>query len=332
MRLEQLSYLVEVNNTHSISLAAENLFVTQPTLSIAISNLEKELGVKLLKRTKSGIFPTPHGLLAIQLAEDILDKMDKLALINTALASEDQVNVVTIPSINCGLLQSTLIKLNAQYPNLHVRIQEEKPSIALSLFVREYAKNMTTHIGVLSISSKLILKQKEWFNTNHFVIEPLINDEMVCMMSADNPLAEYASITWQDCANVPLIKYQYAPDNSLDYLKDPFSTIGTISIFDDLYDKNEVLLSVSTLESLKRLIAETMGISIMPSAILYNDPAFLDGRIQMRRFSDLTMPLEYHLIYSSLQPLSINEINFINTLRAVFSDAAATLALTSVDK
>ena len=97
MRLEQLYYLVEVNNTRSISLAAENLFITQPALSIAISNLEKELGVKLLERTKSGVYPTAQGQIAIELAQDILDKLDKLSSLNAAPAAAEHLTDQNVP-------------------------------------------------------------------------------------------------------------------------------------------------------------------------------------------------------------------------------------------
>lgn len=52
MRLEQLMYLVAVNESKSISLAAERSHISQPALSSAISKLEDELGVVLLEKDK----------------------------------------------------------------------------------------------------------------------------------------------------------------------------------------------------------------------------------------------------------------------------------------
>ena len=55
MRLEQLQYLVEISNSKSISIASENLYISQPALSRAVKNLEEELGVTLLFRTVDGV-------------------------------------------------------------------------------------------------------------------------------------------------------------------------------------------------------------------------------------------------------------------------------------
>ena len=61
MRLEQLKYLIEVANCKSINKAAQNLYITQPALSIAINSLEEELQYPLLKRTKKGVLLTEDG-------------------------------------------------------------------------------------------------------------------------------------------------------------------------------------------------------------------------------------------------------------------------------
>ena len=61
MKLEQLTYVVEVANTQSISKAAENLLISQPGLSSSIKQLEAELGAKLFVRTSKGVELTETG-------------------------------------------------------------------------------------------------------------------------------------------------------------------------------------------------------------------------------------------------------------------------------
>lgn len=327
MRLEQLYYLVEVNNTRSISLAAENLFITQPALSIAISNLEKELGVKLLERTKSGVYPTTQGQIAIELAQDILDKLDKLSSLNAAPAAAEQLSILTIPALNCGLLQQALINFNAVWPHIPVHIREEKPTIALTLYLREHAKSPAKHIGIVDIPIRLLTHQREWFHKNHLIIEPLVDDEMICLMSSDHPLAQKESLTLQDCCGQPLIKLEFNPDNYADFVKDPFSPIGSANAFYDFYEQNEALLTVSTVANLKRLVAQNVGLTIIPSAMIYNDLAYTDGKLLMRRFSQPPLTLHYHLIYSAQQPLSAIERSFFTTVHKVFTAAAGQMAL-----
>lgn len=61
MTLDQIKYVLELGNTGSFSKASSNLFISQSALSLAIQNLEKELGQPLFSRTSRGVFPTPFG-------------------------------------------------------------------------------------------------------------------------------------------------------------------------------------------------------------------------------------------------------------------------------
>ena len=71
MTFQQLRYLLEVYNTGSITAAAQSLYLAQSSLSIAITNLESELGCQIFTRTKNGMVPTPQGLKIINRANRI---------------------------------------------------------------------------------------------------------------------------------------------------------------------------------------------------------------------------------------------------------------------
>lgn len=77
MNLQYLRYAVEVARTGSISQAAENLFMSQPSLSKSIHELESSLGVQLFKRTSRGVCPTPEGEDLLLLARSILSQAEK---------------------------------------------------------------------------------------------------------------------------------------------------------------------------------------------------------------------------------------------------------------
>ena len=78
MRTEHLKYFIEVARCHSVKIAAENLFVTQPTISIALKNLEEELGKPLFFRSKNGMFLTEIGKTVFNKAEELLIKENEL--------------------------------------------------------------------------------------------------------------------------------------------------------------------------------------------------------------------------------------------------------------
>ena len=72
MTLTQLMYIVAVNKYRHFGTAAEKSFVTQPTLSMQVQKLEDELGLKIFDRSKSPVVPTPIGIEIIRKAEQIL--------------------------------------------------------------------------------------------------------------------------------------------------------------------------------------------------------------------------------------------------------------------
>ena len=62
MNIQQLRYVVAIANSGTFREAAEKMYVSQPSLSIAVRELEKELGFKVFRRTSSGTFLTRRGM------------------------------------------------------------------------------------------------------------------------------------------------------------------------------------------------------------------------------------------------------------------------------
>ena len=72
MTIVQLEYLLAVANCGSFSLASEKCFVTQPSLSMQIKNLEEELGVVLLDRSRKPVIATDAGEVVIRQAREAI--------------------------------------------------------------------------------------------------------------------------------------------------------------------------------------------------------------------------------------------------------------------
>ena len=75
MKLTQLQYFKAVAETGKISLAAKKLYVSAPALSIAIANLENELGVKLFDRTNNRIELNEQGKVYLSYVNQILSDL-----------------------------------------------------------------------------------------------------------------------------------------------------------------------------------------------------------------------------------------------------------------
>ena len=74
MNLTQLRYAITVANSDSMNEAARNLFISQPSLSAAIKELEEEAGIEIFRRTNRGISVTPEGEEFIGYARQVVEQ------------------------------------------------------------------------------------------------------------------------------------------------------------------------------------------------------------------------------------------------------------------
>ena len=95
-----LTYALEVEKTGSITLAAENLYMTQPTLSKAIKDLEESLGFAIFKRTSKGVLPTTRGIEFLAHARKIATQIDRMEQALHAKDTSHQLFSIAIPRVS----------------------------------------------------------------------------------------------------------------------------------------------------------------------------------------------------------------------------------------
>ena len=125
--LRQLEYLVSCIDHGSIAAAAEAVSVSQPTISIAITKLEQQLGSQLLIRQHAqGVLPTPTALRILQNARTLLSQADELQH-DEMIASETISGTIRLGSfITLGpvILPSLIKELMKAFPQIHLEISE----------------------------------------------------------------------------------------------------------------------------------------------------------------------------------------------------------------
>ncbi len=126
MTIVQLEYLLAVANCGSFSLAAEQCFVTQPSLSMQIKNLEEELGVILLDRTKKPVIPTEAGEVVIKNAREAIKAYNYIKESVNELKGEisGTLRLGVIPTVAPYLLHKFIPGFIAKYPKVELEIRE----------------------------------------------------------------------------------------------------------------------------------------------------------------------------------------------------------------
>ena len=149
MNIQQIEYAVEASRTLSFSKAAENLFVSQPNISRAISALEAELGYQIFSRTNLGIVLTEQGEYFIQHAEIIIEQLRQ---IKGSSIDKNCSSLHLISSFNHTALSEAFIKLCKEYDN-RKRLDFSLASGNVKTVINEVYLNKS-HIGIAAFDDK----------------------------------------------------------------------------------------------------------------------------------------------------------------------------------
>lgn len=146
MNLQQLKYIVAVDNHRHFAQAAAACFVSQPTLSMMIQKLEDELHTTLFDRSKQPVIPTQTGKLIIEQARVVLREQERIL----ELVQEQQdivagrLEVGIIPTLAPYLIPLFITQFLKKYPEVRLRIQE----ITTELLVDKLKKGQLD-VGIL---------------------------------------------------------------------------------------------------------------------------------------------------------------------------------------
>lgn len=236
MRIEQLQYLVEVAETGSINLAAENNYLSQQSLSESIQKLEKEFGTELLKRSYKGVSLTEQGKFFVEKAKVILNSIDELkkgfqsnkATEVSPLKGNLKIVVSALPLLNNNLLQNTLASFNKKHPRVNIIIRENDFLNAISCVAAKKAD-----IGILVSTGKLLTGDDSLsidYN-DKIIFEELYYDKVVMCVGKMSPLASRKSISFKEALKYPIIVYQPNEASDDSWYINRLKAIGNIERF-----------------------------------------------------------------------------------------------------
>jgi len=126
MDVRQLRYFLTIVHERSVSRAAERLGMTQPPLSTAVAQLERELGVPLLERHPRGVEPTEAGRDLAERAALILATIEAATTAVRAVGTGErgQLTIATSPAVAQDLLPSLLAHFDASSPDVQTEIHD----------------------------------------------------------------------------------------------------------------------------------------------------------------------------------------------------------------
>ena len=225
MNIQQLRYVVAIANSGTFREAAEKMYVSQPSLSISVRDLEKELGFKIFRRTSSGTFLTRRGMEFYEKAQELVKGFDVFQ--NQYANPEEEKDEFSIASQHYDFLPPTITTFSQRYPDYkNFRIFESTTVQILDEVAQGHSE-----IGIIYLNNqnqKGIMQRVEKLGLE--VIE-LIPFQTHIYLREGHPLAKKKELVMDDLAELPTVRFTQEKDEYLYYSENFVDTSASSQMF-----------------------------------------------------------------------------------------------------
>lgn len=218
MNIQQMRYVTAIANNGSFREAAKKLYVSQPSLSHAIKELEQELNVQLFERTSQGAYLTKEGSDFFQYAQQILSQVELLE--NRYATKSDHTKHFSIASQHYDFLSIILSEMIQDFPECESFRIYENTTLSVIKDVEEYR----SELGILYLNASNKVALERMFKASELTYEVLHEFQTHIFLGENHPLATKAEITLDDLIPYPQIRfsqesahYTYFSEDLLDF-------------------------------------------------------------------------------------------------------------------
>lgn len=220
MTLQQLKYIIKIVECGSITEAAKQLFIAQPSLSNAVKELEKEMNIEIFNRSAKGIALTPDGSEFLAYSRQIIEQTELLERRYKHIKPSKQLCSVSTQHYSFAVTAFVRLVSECNSDEYKFTLRETRTHDII-----EDVKNMRSEIGILYISDfnkKVITKL---LRENHLEFHPLFTADAHIFISAQHPLAAKSAVALEDLEEYPCISFEQGEYNSFYFSEELLSTI-----------------------------------------------------------------------------------------------------------
>lgn len=190
MKIQQLEYIIAIAQAGSITAAAKNLYQAQPNISIALKELESEIGMQIFWRTPNGMVLTPEGESFLIRAKDIVESMHSL---ESDYTNQNNNNIpLKLASARSSYIASAVAAwVNKILPDNKINISVME---VMTNSVIDFISNGKADIGIIRIPQSQVDVYCEQLANRRISYRNLMTFRMKLLMRAENPLAKYDDV------------------------------------------------------------------------------------------------------------------------------------------
>lgn len=270
MTIRHLRIFIAVAETGKMSAAAERCFISQPTVSQAIRELEEHYNVRLFERFSKKLHITDAGQQLLQYARKVISQFDIMELNMDEFHAGGQLRLGATITVGGCLLSSILNDLKKLHPSL-----------------RTYSCVANTSlIEKKLLNSELDVALVEGHITNPSLISiPVVDDFLVLAVSKTHPLAQFKQIHVSDLAPYEFVSREKGS--------------GTRKLFEEYMEKHgvtcQIALEASCLDAIKNAVLYNEYISAISVRLMERE--IQSGQIHIIRNQELDWNRSFYLVY-----------------------------------
>ena len=243
MTLKQLQAFLAVARTLSFAEACHLVYLSQPALSLAIRNLEDQLGGRLFVRTTRSIHLTSEGQAFVPIATRLVtDWSDAEREMQQRFALQlGTVELAAMPSFASTLLPRALLRYKQRYPRIRIEVQDVVAETLVNMVLQG-----RTELGVSFDPG----------THSELDFQPLFNDNFVAILPPDHPLpASATSIDWPTLLKSDFVMLQ-RPSRLRSLIEEQLGEHGMNA---------QVVFEAHQLITVGQMVATGLGVSVVPS-------------------------------------------------------------------
>lgn len=209
VRFEQLEYIIKLAEVGSITQAAKELFISQPSLSNALQNLEKEMNITIFNRSQKGVTLTTEGAEFLSYANQVLEQID---LLNRRYKGEGAPRqIFSVAGQHYSFVVDAFVELLKE-----MNVEEYQASLKemRTYEVMEDIANLRSEVGVIyrsNYNQRVINSTLDEFQLS---FTPLQVAKPHVFVYKNHPLVKYKKIRISDLDPYPKLSYDQGQHNS----------------------------------------------------------------------------------------------------------------------
>ena len=298
MHLETLRLYCDIVRLRSFSRGAEQSFVSQSAASQAVQQLERELGVALVDRTKRPFVVTPEGQTFYEACRSLLETWEKAkAEVASVKARVDgTVRVAAIYSVGLHDMSHHLQRFRSLYPNARVQLECLHPHKVVEAVLRDEAD-----VGIMSYPPA----------DRALTVVPLRAEPMAFVCHPNHRLARRRLVTPAELNGEPFVAF----DRELTIRKAIDRALRQRGV------KVNIVMEFDNIETIKQAIMIAAGVSILPRHTVEKEAGIRTLAVLPFGISDLVRPVG--IIHRRQKPLTPAVTRFVELLQASNGDPPA---------